>query len=68
VIVASPVRWALMPKIETHRQAAGRDLLAATNPTIRAIASDVPLDSRLPRFDLDDVAGIAAFIRAEVGP
>lgn len=101
VIVASPVRWALMtelrgaseppladllahldpcdlvliegykaaphPKIETHRQAAGRDLLAPHNPTIRAIASDGPLDTGLPRFDLDDVAGIAAFIRGEVG-
>ena len=101
VIVASPVRWALLtelrgaseppladllthldpcdlvliegykaaphPKIETHRQAAGRDLLAPTNSTIRAIASDGPVDTGLPRFDLDDVAGIAAFIRAEVG-
>ncbi len=101
VIVASPLRWALMtelrgqaepplaqllarfdpcdliliegyktaphPKIETHRQAAGRDLLAPTNPTIRAIASDGPPDTHLPRFDLNDVAGITAFIRAEVG-
>ena len=101
VIVASPVRWALMtelrgaeeppladllahldpcdlvliegyktaphPKIETHRKAAGRDLLALQNPTIRAIASDGPVGSALPRFDLDDVAGIAQFIRAEVG-
>jgi molybdopterin-guanine dinucleotide biosynthesis protein MobB len=101
VLVASPVRWALMtelrgaeeppleallarldpcdliliegyktaphPKIETHRQAAGRDLLAPANPTIRAIASDGAPDTGLPRFDLDDVAGIAAFIRREVG-
>ena len=55
------------PKIETHRQASGRELLAMSNPTIRAIASDGPLETRLPRFDLDDVTGIAAFIRAEVG-
>ncbi|MBF9046911.1 molybdopterin-guanine dinucleotide biosynthesis protein B [Rhodobacterales bacterium LSUCC0031] len=101
VIVASPLRWALMtelrgadepplaallahfdpcdliliegyktaphPKIETHRQAAGRDLLALSNPTIRAIASDGPIDTNLPRFDLNNVAAIAAFIRAEVG-
>ena len=101
VIVASPLRWALMtelrgapepplaellarfdpcdliliegyksaphPKIETHRQASGRELLAMSNPTIRAIASDGPLETRLPLFDLDDVTGIAAFIRAEVG-
>jgi molybdopterin-guanine dinucleotide biosynthesis protein MobB len=101
VIVASPVRWAMMtelrgqaepplaellarldpcdliliegyktashPKIETHRQAAGRDLLAHSNPTIRAVASDVAVETSLPRFDLNDVAGIAAFVRAEVG-
>ncbi|MDG3041250.1 molybdopterin-guanine dinucleotide biosynthesis protein B [Roseicyclus marinus] len=101
VIVASPVRWALMtelrgaeeppladllahldpcdlvliegyksaphPKIETWRKATGRDLLAPQNATIRAIASDGPLKTALPCFDLNDVAGIAAFIRAEVG-
>lgn len=101
VIVASPVRWALMtelrgeqepplesllarldpcdlvliegykaaphPKIETHRDASGRDLLAPGNPTIRAVASDGRPETALPLFDLDDVAGIAAFIRREVG-
>jgi molybdopterin-guanine dinucleotide biosynthesis adapter protein len=101
VLVASPVRWALMtelrgaeeppleallgrldpcdliliegyktaphPKIETHRQAAGRDLLAPGNPTIRAVASDANPKTGLPLFHLDDVAGIAAFIRTEVG-
>jgi molybdopterin-guanine dinucleotide biosynthesis protein MobB len=101
VIVASPVRWALMtelrgaaeppldlllakldpcdlilvegykaaphPKIETHREAAGRDLLAPSNPTIRAVASDARPATGLPLFDLDDVGGIAAFIRREVG-
>ena len=101
VLVASPLRWALMtelrgaeeppleqllarldpcdliliegyksaqhPKIETHRQASGRDLLAPANPTIRAVASDTRPETGLPLFDLDDVAGIAAFIRREVG-
>ncbi len=101
VLVASPVRWALMtelrgaeepplgdllarldpcdliliegyktaphPKIETHRQAAGRDLLAPGNPTIRAVASDGAPQTALPLFALDDVPGIAAFIRREVG-
>lgn len=101
VLVASPVRWALMtelrgaeeppleallsrldpcdlvlvegfksaphPKIETHRAAAGRNLLSPANPTIRAVASDTRPETVLPIFDLDDVAGIAAFIRREVG-
>ena len=67
LILIEGYKTAPHPKIETHRQAAGRDILALSNPTIRAIASDRPLDSPLPRFDLNDVAGIAAFIRAEVG-
>lgn len=54
------------PKIETHRAVIGRALLAPGNPTIRAIASDSALAIGLPRFDLDDIPAIAAFIRSEV--
>lgn len=54
------------PKIETHRAVIGRALLAPGNPTIRAIASDSALVIGLPRFDLDDIPAIAAFIRSEV--
>lgn len=102
VLVASPVRWALMhelrdqpeppleellqklspvdlvlvegykreahPKVEAHRSETGKSLLAPTNETIRAIASDSALDTDgLPVFDLDDTASIADFILAEVG-
>lgn len=55
------------PKIEAHRAATGRPLLAVDNPTIRALASDVALDHPLPRFHLDDVAGIADFILSDLG-
>lgn len=54
------------PKIETHRAVLGRGLLAAANPTIRAIARDAALDHPLPQFDLDDVPAIATFILQEV--
>ena len=102
VIVASPLRWALMhelrgapepafedliarlspvdlvlvegykrgphPKVEAHRAAAGRDLLARENPTIRAVASDAaPQGLAVPVFQLDDTAGISEFILREVG-
>lgn len=102
VVVASPVRWALMtelrgqaeppladllaqmapvdlvlvegykrsphPKIEAHRAAAGRPLLARDTPSVRAVATDVPLDGlAVPQFGLDDIAGIAGFILHEVG-
>lgn len=55
------------PKVEAHRAATGRPLLAPGNPTIRALASDVALDHPLPRFDLDDVTRIADFILSDLG-
>jgi molybdopterin-guanine dinucleotide biosynthesis protein MobB len=55
------------PKIEAHRVATGHPLLAPENPTVRAVASDGAPPVAVPRFHLDDIAGIAAFIRAEVG-
>ncbi|MCB2135705.1 MAG: molybdopterin-guanine dinucleotide biosynthesis protein B [Rhodobacteraceae bacterium] len=102
VLVASPVRWALMhelrgaeepplaellerlspvdlvliegykreshPKIEAHRAATGRPLLAPENPTVRAVASDSAHPGlALPVLDLDATAEIADFILREVG-
>ncbi len=55
-------------KIEVRRAATAQDLLAAGDPTIDAVASDAPLPgSGVPVFDIDDVAGIAAFILARTG-
>jgi molybdopterin-guanine dinucleotide biosynthesis protein MobB len=62
VIVEGFKRFA-HPKIEVHRRERGTPLLAREDAGIIAVASDAPLpDLALPRFDLDDVAGIAAFI------
>lgn len=58
------------PKIEAYRQTNGhaRGLLAQDLPTIRAIASDTPLNGiALPVFDLDDTTAIADFILRECG-
>lgn len=51
------------PKLEIHRAVLGKPLLAATDPTVVAVASDAPL-SRIdvPCFALDDIGAIAAFI------
>ncbi len=55
------------PKIEAHRAATGKGLLATRNDTVRAVASDTAQDPPLPRFDLDDTAAIADFILSELG-
>lgn len=54
------------PKIEAHRAVAGQPLIAPDDPTIRAIATDTPLDLDRPQFDLDDTQAIADFIAAEL--
>lgn len=54
-------------KVEAHRAATGQALIATHDPTIRAVASDVPVEIDRPVFDLDDTAAIADFILAEVG-
>jgi molybdopterin-guanine dinucleotide biosynthesis protein B len=56
------------PKIEARRAATAQDMIAQDDPTIEAVASDAPLPGpNLPRFDLDDVAGIADFILKRTG-
>lgn len=55
------------PKIEAFRAETGNALIAPRDPTIRAIASDTPLESDRPVFDLNDTKTIADFIMAEVG-
>ena len=56
-----------IPKLEVHRAALRKSLIAPEDPYIVAIASDAPVATALPRFDLDDAAGIAAFILKIVG-
>ena len=55
------------PKIEAFRAETRNPLIATNDPTIRAVASDSPLDLDRPVFDLDDTLAIADFILAEVG-
>ena len=55
------------PKVEAHRAETNNPLIAPGDPTIRAVASDVPLDLDRPVFDLNDTEAVADFILGEVG-
>ena len=55
------------PKIEAFRAETGNALIAPGDDTIRAVASDTPLDLDRPVFDLNETVAIANFILAEVG-
>jgi molybdopterin-guanine dinucleotide biosynthesis adapter protein len=55
------------PKVEAFRAETGNPLIAPGDPTIRAVASDSPLELDRPVFDLDDTRAVADFILSEVG-
>ncbi|MBS0124746.1 molybdopterin-guanine dinucleotide biosynthesis protein B [Thetidibacter halocola] len=55
------------PKVEAWRAETGNPLIAPGDPTIRAVASDSPLDLDRPVFDLNDTKAVADFILREVG-
>ncbi|MFG6500747.1 bifunctional molybdopterin-guanine dinucleotide biosynthesis adaptor protein MobB/molybdopterin molybdotransferase MoeA [Sulfitobacter sp. 1A13191] len=55
------------PKVEAHRAETGNPLIAPDDPTVRALASDVPLEADRPVFDLNDTAALADFILRDVG-
>ena len=68
LILVEGYKRAPHPKVEAHRRETGRPLLAADNDSIRAVASDEPLDGlAVPLLGLDDTAAIADFIAREVG-
>lgn len=55
-------------KIEAFRAETGNPLIAPDDPTVRAVASDVPHDGlQVPVFALDDTQAVANFILGEVG-
>jgi len=49
-------------KIEVHRAANGKPLLFPDDPGITGIATDTPVETRLPTAHLDDIEAIAAMM------
>lgn len=55
------------PKVEVFRPGEGRSLIAPTDPTVRAVATDTAVRVAVPVLDLNDTTAIADFILREVG-
>ena len=67
VVLVEGYKTSDLPKIEVHRAATGHDLLTrgdAFDPTLCAVASDVPLEQDLdvPCLDLDRPVDVADFV------
>jgi molybdopterin-guanine dinucleotide biosynthesis protein B len=56
-----------VPKLEIYRESVGEALLHPQDPSIIAVASDKPLETKLPQFDVNDAPAIAAFVLEHVG-
>jgi len=51
-----------LPKLEIYRAANGKPLLHPEDEHIVALATDTPVECRLPQFGLEDYDAIAAFV------
>ena len=67
LVLVEGFKYALLPKLEIHRTANAKPLLFPQDPHIVAIASDTPLETRLPVFDLNAVEPIGQFIMNQLG-
>jgi molybdopterin-guanine dinucleotide biosynthesis protein B len=56
-----------LPKLEIWRKENAKPLLHPADEHIVAIASDTALETKLPRFDLNDRDGIGNFILSYIG-
>ena len=56
-----------MPKLEVYREANRKPLLHPGDGHIIAIASDVPVQTKLPRFRIGDYEGIARHVLETTG-
>ena len=62
LLIVEGFKFVQIPKLEVWRAETGEALLHPKDPHIVAVASDAKVDTRLPFFDLNDVAAIAGFI------
>jgi molybdopterin-guanine dinucleotide biosynthesis protein B len=53
---------AAIPKLEVYRASIGKPLLHRGDGNIVAVASDAPVETTLPLFDVGNIAAIAGFI------
>lgn len=68
LVLVEGFKTAAIPKLEVYRASVGKPLLHPGDRHIVAIATDSALATALPRFDIADIAGIAAFITSLPDP
>ncbi len=67
LLLVEGFKFAPIPKLEVWRAEPGEAMLHPNDPHIVAVATDAQVETSLPRLDLNDDAGIAAFILKHLG-
>lgn len=68
IVLVEGFKRSAFPKMEVFRAENGKPPLHPDDPSIIALASDVPfLESGRPVFALDDIEGIVRFVEAHAG-
>lgn len=67
VVIVEGYKKEPIDKIEVHRRDSGAPLLHPEDSHVVAIATDEPLDTRLPQLALDDTPAVARFLLDHLG-
>lgn len=67
IVIVEGFKSARHPKIECHRQGAELPLIASTNDTVIAVATNCPIDAPVPLLALDDIPDISDFALTKLG-
>ncbi len=67
LLLVEGFKHAPIPKLEVWRAVTGEPLLHPNDPHIVAVASDQPIDARIPVLELNDPAAVERFIVDHLG-
>ena len=67
LVIVEGYKSAVIPKIEVHRRDSHTPLLHPEDANVVAVATDEPLETRLPQLAVDDAEAIARFIAQHLG-
>jgi molybdopterin-guanine dinucleotide biosynthesis protein B len=67
LVIVEGYKISEIAKVEVHRRDSSAPLLYPEDAHVVAVATDEPLETRLPQFGLDDAEGVARFIVRHLG-
>ncbi len=66
LLIVEGFKYAPIPKIEVWRATTGEPMLHPNDPYIVALATDAPVEAKLPVLDLNDADAVEAFLVAHL--